>query len=194
MFNARFKIITADSAKLSDQKLYPLQVIMDSSIALRPLALIVILSSLVLMESKPASAEVWAACGFRDKESKVVRAFSRKKFSVPLRSISGGTSNLTCGNANYGYRHIKDRHLEDWESKAWLASMNWRDLADLGIESALSDPDKMSEMAGNKLCYSREIFFYDKRSGRILGSTYAKVIIRLYDMDIITAYPSRSQC
>ncbi len=75
--------------------------------------------------------------------------------------------------------------------------MNWRDLADLGIASALSDPDKMSVKTNNegkkdKLCYSREIFLYDKRSGRIVGSTHATVIVRLYDMDIISAYPSRT--
>ncbi len=73
--------------------------------------------------------------------------------------------------------------------------MNWRDLADLGIESALSDPDRMDDIEdNNKLCYSREIFLYDKKNGRIIGSTYAKVIVGLYHMNIITAYPSRTQC
>lgn len=187
----------ADWVKSNCWKLHPLEVNMNSTTTVRPLALIALLFSLVFAESEPASAEVWAACGFRDKESKVVRTFPRKKFSIPSWSVSGVISNLTCGNISYGYQHIKARHQTDWEDKAAIASMNWRDLADLGIASALSDPDKMSVKTNNegkkdRLCYSREIFLYDKRSGRIVGSTHATVIVRLYDMDIITAYPSRT--
>src|SRR5688500_10188430 len=55
---------------------------------------------------------VWAACGISDPDNKLVR-----RFGLGSGQPDGGPgwqiSDLRCGTAGYGYRHIKDRHITD---------------------------------------------------------------------------------
>jgi hypothetical protein len=40
--------------------------------------------------------------------------------------IPGGISNLACGSsANWGYRHIVDKHLTEWQDAASISRENW---------------------------------------------------------------------
>ncbi|NKY87072.1 hypothetical protein [Nocardia veterana] len=46
---------------------------------------------------------------------------------------SFGEWKLLCGNKDYGYRHIQDRHMDEWEGLASIEGRNWRDIADMAI-------------------------------------------------------------
>lgn len=61
----------------------------------------------------------WGACGASTSEQKVVTSFGEWK--------------LLCGNKDYGYRHIQDRHMDEWEGLASIEKRNWRDIADMAI-------------------------------------------------------------
>ena len=83
-------------------------------------------------ENRPGSpAEVWGACGWRTDDNKVVRTFARQRGDAGMGFVlRGGTSQLLCGNEDYGYRHILKRHRGEWETDARIGGTNWRDHAD----------------------------------------------------------------
>lgn len=141
-------------------------------------------------------AATWGACGVFDDNLKLVRAFKgRSQAHIGGKSITYGGSNLTCGSATWGYRHIVKRHLGEWETRAAVAQENWRDTADYGIHWALRDPDKITYRAANDtFCYSRKILLIDDRNNEVVGSYFPKVSVARVSHRIITAYPSGSQC
>jgi hypothetical protein len=124
-----------------------------------------------------------------------VRTFPRVKTSPGIGYIAGGTANLACGSASWGYRHILQRHLAEWQSNAAIAGNNWRDLADLAISAALIDPDVTAYSQRNDtFCYSRLIYLADNRTGKVVGEKTPNVIVASRTKNIITAYPSNTQC
>lgn len=52
----------------------------------------------------------WGACGLSTSETKMVYDF--------------GAIELKCGNANWGYRHIKDRHYTEFQGLARAGGLN----------------------------------------------------------------------
>jgi hypothetical protein len=79
-----------------------------------------------------------------------VRTYSRYRLTASTgQHLAGGYSDLRCGSQNWGYRHIVDRHLGQWEQKAALTRQNWREVADYGIEWALRDPDRGTYRSSN---------------------------------------------
>lgn len=142
-----------------------------------------------------SAAQIWAACGLRDKNTKIVRTFTRVKASAGGNYIPGGTSNLACGSAAWGYRHIVKNHLSQWQSDAAIARENWRDLADFSIAAALSDPDAVSYRQSNDtFCYSRLIYLVDNRTGKVIDTRKPITVVARVTKNIITAYPSKTGC
>lgn len=112
--------------------------------------------------------------------------------NVPaFAGFTGGKVSLTCGNANYGYRHIRDRHEADWanvvhkyhqEPGAWDDLMNWSNL------NSLLNPIDRVVQANNKLCYTTPIVFLDADMNPI-GKMNPQVIISADNRWIITSIP-----
>jgi hypothetical protein len=134
----------------------------------------------------------WGACGIFDENLKVIRTFTDRRGGAGL---PGGSSTLNCGSENWGYRHIVDRHLSQWQAKAAVARENWRDTADYGILWAFKDPDKVTYRGSNDTyCYSRKINLVNEDNGQVVGNYYPNVAIARVSKRIITAVPAGAQC
>lgn len=133
---------------------------------------------------------IWAACGTFDKESKTVRTFSRNY--VSYLNLAAGNSPLKCGNNNYGYRHIKLRHSNDWGSLGGLVGSNWRDFADWSINQCLKWPSSVANNGTrNTYEFKAPIQIRDKRTWKIVSTKYCDVSIsRGSSRQLITAFPS----
>lgn len=148
-----------------------------------------------LSERPAVGAEVWGACGWRTKDSKVVRTFARQRGDAGMGFVlRGGTSKLLCGDEGFSYRHIL-KHRGEWETDARIGGTNWRDHADWSIATVLGDPDVVTYRAKNDAyCYSRSIELWDKGNRRHVDTKIVKVALRASDAAIITAFPTREQC
>lgn len=130
-------------------------------------------------------ATPWGACGRSTAESKEVT-----KYFVNARTYYY----LRCGNAGYGYRHILDRHRTDFERLAAGTYQNWRDVADLAMDSISRDPDAAKPAGNGKACLSRVIFLRNLRTNQAVRQQIIRMFVRLSDNAIITTYPHSSQC
>jgi hypothetical protein len=124
---------------------------------------------------------VWAACGWRDPSGKLVRLFQRDR----RRDFA-----LRCGDAGWGYRHIQTRHQADFEGMAAGTYQNWRDVADLSMNTNSSDPDVTRPAGGNQTCRSRVIFLINKRTGQVVRRQIVKMYTDNSNSNIRTAFPS----
>lgn len=146
--------------------------------------------------------QTWGACGaFREKyRLKVIRSFWRVAADDPRRHLAAGTSNLACGSDQWGYYHIsaprsEKGHLEDWDDVASYTNQNWRDVADVFINIALSDPDSITYSQRNDTFeYCRIAYLVNLRTGNVVDEMYPRVIIGVSTSNIITAYPTRKLC
>jgi hypothetical protein len=146
--------------------------------------------------------QTWGACGaFREKyRLKVIRSFKRVRGDDPRRHLAAGTSNLACGSDQWGYYHIsaprsEKGHLEDWDNVASYTNQNWRDVADVFINIALSDPDSVTYKQKNDTFeYCRIAYLVNLRTGQVVDETYPRVIISVRTSNIITAYPDSDLC
>lgn len=136
----------------------------------------------------------WAACGFRDGESKLVRNYTDRKRAATWQV--GSQAALRCGHdgrGGYGFHHIVERHLQDWQNQAAPARINWRDLAGWSIDWVLWDPDVVRwRPRSQDFCYSRVVYLYkngneDYRKPMVVGLGETGRRIK-------TAFPSRTQC
>lgn len=135
------------------------------------------------------ASKYWHPCGMRDKARKVVRTYPRVNFS----DFPGGKSNLRCGDKESGFRHIKLRHLQDWEKDALIVNENWRTHADWAISLVLRNPDLYRyNMTNNTYCFSRKVHLVYR--GVTQEVRYVKVVIGVKNKNVITAFPSNSQC
>lgn len=140
-----------------------------------------------------AQAQTWGACGWKTKNSKVVRAFKRRGAVTTRGKFPGGTSNLRCGNEKYGYRHIVARgHDKEWDAKARLGKMNWRDLADDSIKAALNDPDLIKVRRKNDTYgFERLMYLVDKKTGKKIAEVKTCTVVAHESKNIITAFPGK---
>nr|WP_042179747.1 hypothetical protein [Kibdelosporangium sp. MJ126-NF4]CEL14006.1 hypothetical protein [Kibdelosporangium sp. MJ126-NF4]CTQ88374.1 hypothetical protein [Kibdelosporangium sp. MJ126-NF4] len=152
---------------------------------LRSRLLILLLSlSLGLIVATPAHAEKlgprpnWGACGTSTSEQKMVYDF-------------GGIT-LKCGNAGWGFRHIKDRHLNEFQGLARAGGLNWSDLVHWAIHFNTKDPDHVIVEEGDG-CRDRMLFLHD-RNGRLVWQQRFKMIYSAMDGRVITTYPSSAIC
>ncbi|WP_327150145.1 hypothetical protein [Nocardia sp. NBC_01329] len=116
---------------------------------------------------------------------------SDERKSIGTYDVHGGRrAFMVCGNREYGFEHIKGRHLDDWSNKALITGDQWMNLMDYSIEAALRHPEATSNRDG-KTCYARKIWMYDKRNGESTGNYFwNNVIVKDSNGDIITAYPT----
>ncbi|HEX4865298.1 MAG TPA: hypothetical protein VFV02_14600 [Acidimicrobiales bacterium] len=140
------------------------------------------------------AAPPWGACGLRTDPNKVVRTFDGTDRRQWVLRCGGPKFSREPG---WGYRHILWRHRGDFERMAAGTGQNWRDVADLAMAHIATDPDKWGDAGDGKSCRSRVIFLVNKRTGQVVRQQIVKQI-SVYkggrSSDIITAYPSSSQC
>jgi hypothetical protein len=154
------------------------------------LTAVVVLLALGLL-APPAAAAPWGACGIGTDESKVVA-----QYLVNVRT----SFTLRCGGPRYaaepawGYRHVLWRHRGDFERLAAGTSENWRDLADLVMESISRDPDAAQDAGDGKGCYSRLIYLRNLRTNQVVGTQIFRMYVVIKTGDIITVHPRSTQC
>lgn len=120
----------------------------------------------------------WRACGVFTSETKMVYDF--------------GSYELKCGNASWGYRHIKEEHRNQFQGLARAGGLNWSDLVHWAIHYNVKDPDRIIVEQGDG-CRDRLLYLYD-RNGRKVWEQRFKLIYSVNDGRIITVYPSRAIC
>jgi len=135
----------------------------------------------------PSPQATWAACGLFDKNTKLVRTFTR----VGGGGLSAGKSYLRCGSQAWGLRHVVDRHRSQWEMLAMLGgSSSWRTFADWAINQAMRYPAHVTYVSKNDTyVYKTQIQIRD-RSDRVRAVKYVYVVVARVSKNIITTYPS----
>lgn len=130
-------------------------------------------------------SQTWAVCGVQDNNSKLVRTFTKKG------GPSGNSAYLKCGSPGWGYRHIKDRHMDDWDNIAVRMGDNWRSFADFAIEQILIAPESAAYKTGNDTyAFTAPVQIRDS-DGNVV-STYRPIVsVANESRNIITAYPRR---
>lgn len=156
------------------------------------LTVALVATSIVLAPSSAlAAAPPWGACGVNTAENKLVR-----QFYVNPRTYF----NLRCGgpirssDPRYGYRHILRYHKTDFERMAVGTGQNWRDVADLAMDSISRDPDSAKPAGGGQGCYSRVLFFYNIRTNQLVRQQIFKMFVNISTNNINTLFPATSQC
>ena len=120
----------------------------------------------------------WGACGASTSEYKMVYDF--------------GDIELKCGNASWGYRHIKARHYNEFQGLARAGGLNWSDLVHWAIYYNVQDPDHVIVDQGDG-CRDRLLHLHD-RNGRLVWQQRFKMIYSANDGRVITVYPSSDIC
>jgi hypothetical protein len=141
--------------------------------------------AVVAPASAHADAPPWGACGRSTDNTKVVRVF-------PVNHRLNFT--LRCGNEVWGYRHLLVRHKDDYERMAIGTFQNWRDIADLTLETISRDPDVALPARDGKACYSRVMFFYNVRTNQLVQQRIFRMIVIVATGDILTLTPHDKQC
>ncbi|MBB6119009.1 hypothetical protein [Nocardiopsis algeriensis] len=139
------------------------------------------------VEYRPSQerSQTWAACGARDDSHKLVRTFTKNG------GPSGKSAYLKCGSQGWGYRHIKDRHMDDWNNIAAQIGDNWRSFADFAIEQILIAPESVSYRAGNDTyAFTAPVQIRDG-DGNVVRTYRPVVSVANESRNIITAYPRR---
>jgi hypothetical protein len=133
----------------------------------------------------------WLPCGWRDDKHQVVATYGRDRLSAGLAYLPGGTSTLDCGTADkFGYHHIVQEHLGEWEQMAAITRENRREAADDAITWTLRDPDSgRYNPTKDTFCYERKVFLVDKRTGRQAGDRSMSVVVASPSKNIITSFP-----
>ncbi|GAA4904191.1 hypothetical protein EV188_102392 [Actinomycetospora succinea] len=155
------------------------------------LTVVLVIIGLALgVTAAPASAAPpWGACGRSTPEDKIVRQFPA---GITLRC--GGP--IGSSDPRHGYRHILARHRTDFENMAFGTGtfQNWRDVADLSIETIANDPDVTVPVGGNQLCMSRVIFLNDRRTGQLVRQQIVRMFINATTRDVNTLHPHQRHC
>lgn len=120
----------------------------------------------------------WGACGVSTSDYKMVYDF--------------GGIELKCGNASWGFRHIKDRHYDQFQGLARAGGLNWSDLVHWVIYYNVQDPDHVIVEQGDG-CRDRLLYLHDK-NGRLVWQQRFKMIYSANDGRVITVYPSSAIC
>lgn len=103
---------------------------------------------------------IWAACPTIDRaaaEQKLVSRFDRAPGGATgVVPMPAGTSDLLCGNNDFGFYHIVARHYLERTRKSVLTNENWRDVADYSIAEALRNPTSVSFRAARTPSATRD--------------------------------------
>jgi hypothetical protein len=145
------------------------------------------------------SAE-WVACGVLDDRYRRVKDYERH---IAHPRMVGSIARLYCGLKTndtsktptehaFGYRHILDKHSDDWTKLSSLVSRNWRDLAGWAIAGTLRGPSKVQNQSPNRFCYSRKFFY--RENGVVRDTWYARIYLGETGRRIMTAFPAEVPC
>lgn len=162
---------------------------------IRALETVGVLVGLVLsVDAGPAaaspSAQVWGACGTMTTESKVVRVFPSPQGPLTLRCGGPRWSDSPA----WGYRHLLSRHVTDFDGAAAGTFQNWRDIADLAIETVAADPDTLVPARGDQTCRSRVLFLVNVQTNHVVRQQIFVMYTRNDSNDIVTVFPRDRQC
>lgn len=139
------------------------------------------------VEYRPSQerSQVWVACGVQDDNHKLVRTFTKNG------GPSGRSAYLKCGSSGWGYRHIQDRHMGDWNNIAVQIGDNWRSFADFAIEQILIAPESATYKSGNDTyAFTAPVQIRDS-DGNVVSTYRPLVSVADESRNIITAYPRR---
>lgn len=140
---------------------------------------------------RASTQALWAACGVRDKSTKMVRDFSRSMIS----GVSGKSAHLRCGTAaNWGYRHIKANHLAHWQAKVAYVGGSWQPFTDWAIRNTLAKPcTKYRRLSNDTLQYVAPIEIRNSQ-GALVHRFGTRVSVARGTQNIITSFPQTATC
>lgn len=113
-----------------------------------------------------------------------------------FQSQAYGSLALFCGNANYGYVHIRQRHERDWQQVVDLAGGggNWDDLMDFVTKQAIEAPAAgyPKPIGDGKACYTTPALILNS-AGQVVRTLMPTVIISENNRQVITSIPTTGQ-
>lgn len=131
----------------------------------------------------------WGACGLHDPSDKII--YTYKAGSTPMGPEYIRKPNLRCGSEEkFGYRHIKDKHMQDWENLANRVNGNWRSFVSFAIQPSLESPVKACHGSRNDILYYGMIEL--RNSNGLIGKRYyPRIAVGNATNDIVTAFPQK---
>jgi hypothetical protein len=160
----------------------------------RVLLVAVVLVLLGLLGATTAEAQSgtppWAACGRSDPEAKPAKTYP------VLPPIGGPTRTfavLLCGNDRYGYRHIADKHGQEWADLAVLTGGPWQSLADFAITQTLTVPQPgypQYNPGANTWTYKSPLQIKDQE-GQVRATYWVVVGVAAQDGKVLTGFYTR---
>jgi hypothetical protein len=138
----------------------------------------------------PGPKTRWLPCGV-GQGAKVVRQFFRAESRFPAAHFGAGKATLACGSKAWGYWHILERHLSQWQYVAIFDGVNWREAADWGMWNALKFPSTTIYSAKNDTwAYRTTIYLKNKKTKETVKKADVVVVVANKTKNIITAYPT----
>ncbi|AKK02359.1 LGFP repeat-containing protein [Corynebacterium epidermidicanis] len=138
--------------------------------------------------SRTESIPPWAACGFTTSEDKVIKSWTGN-YGVHR----GHKIDLKCGprdGQTSGFRHIKRRHMKEWQTLAAIEGIGWMDLADMSMTKAFTDADYWkNSQERNSTCYSAQVYLVDKVRGTIAMTIDPSSIVSDSNDLVVTSFP-----
>lgn len=122
-------------------------------------------------------------------------SFSLKAYhTVTGTNYYSGNTYFTCGNANGGFIHVRDRHAKDWIARyaayGPTAGLDWSDIADFDISTTLGAPLSTSDAGGQKTCFGGLVQIWTEPNNELLFSYEPSVFVSQNNRRIVTAYPT----
>lgn len=129
----------------------------------------------------------WRSCGTNAPANREIRRWLANGGALHNKVVK-----LTCGDTNYGFRHISRNHRNDWNRLALIEYATWMDIADMAMTKSLWQPDIVqSRPANNTTCYSGQIYLVNGATGAVAATNEPTVIISNNYRHMVTAYPGR---
>lgn len=128
------------------------------------------------------------ACNVLNQAGHEIRRIDDVKY---YSSFTGGSISLTCGNADYGYRHIRDRHEAQWRDRLAQAgdmSSRWDDFMFWTALQALLSPDRITDQGSGKLCYTTSVILVNADMIPVVEFD-PTIVISSNNRHVITAFP-----
>ncbi len=131
----------------------------------------------------------WAACGIFSDKNKIIKTWEGKAGRHKGKKVT-----LKCGDWSgdkEGFRHIKKRHMNEWQRLAAWEQVSWMDVANKAITKSLTDPDIALKDSSTRRssCYSGQIVLYNKVRGIPVATNEPSVIVGNTSRTIVTAFP-----
>ncbi|GLY19743.1 hypothetical protein Kisp01_67570 [Kineosporia sp. NBRC 101677] len=137
-----------------------------------------------------AATPPWKKCGVKDSKHKLAREYKRQK----MAGYTGASAHLRCGTENWSYKHIKKRHLGDWEKKAVMIGTTWQDFAHWSMTQSLSHPCARDYRSSNDTLQYLANVEIKSNKGKVIDSFGSFVSVARKTQNIITAYPPKKGC